>query len=103
MAYIALGIAALLLLLLLGRAFVNADPAVLARGLRWAAIAAAIVVLVLLIASEQLGSALAVAGGLLTMALKYHFRATAGPAPGRVSEVETALLRMTLDHDSGTM
>lgn len=108
MAYIALGIVGFLVLLLLGRAFVNADPAVLARGLRWTAIALAVLLLVFLIASEQLAPALAVTGGLLTVVLRgralwQHFRAAAGPTSGRVSEVETAMLRMTLDHDSGTM
>jgi hypothetical protein len=108
MAYLALGIVVLLALLLLGRAFVNADPAALARGLRWTAIALAIILLVVLIASEQLAPALAVAGGLLTVAVRgralwQHFRAAGGPTSGRVSEVETAMLRMTLDHDSGTM
>jgi hypothetical protein len=108
MAYLVLGIVALLVLLLLGRAFVNADPAALARGLRWTAIAFAILLLVFLIASEQLAPALAVAGGLLTVAVRgralwQHFRAAGGPTSGRVSEVETAMLRMTLDHDSGTM
>jgi hypothetical protein len=108
MAYLVLGTVALLVLLLLGRAFVNADPAALARGLRWTAIAFAILLLVFLIASEQLAPALAVAGGLLTVAVRgralwQHFRAAGGPTSGRVSEVETAMLRMTLDHDSGTM
>src|SRR5207302_10059314 len=45
MAYLALVIVGFLALVLLGRAFVNADPAVLARGLRWAAVAVTIVVL----------------------------------------------------------
>jgi hypothetical protein len=108
MAYIVLGIAGLLILLLLARAFVNADPAALARGLRWAGIAFAVLLLVALVASEQLGPALAITGGLLTVALRgralwRHFRTASGPSTGRVSEVETAMLRMTLDHDSGTM
>ncbi len=108
MAYLALGVVALLVLLLLGRAFVNADPAVLARGLRWLAIALTVLLLIGLIVSEQLAPALAIAGGLLTAALRgralwQHFRAAAGPTAGRISEVETAMLRMTLDHDSGTM
>lgn len=108
MAYLALGIVALLVFVLLGRAFVNADPAVLARGLRWTAVGLAVLVLVVLIASEQLAPALALTGGILTVALRgralwQHFRAASGPAPGRVSEVETDMLRMTLDHDSGVM
>jgi hypothetical protein len=108
MAYLALGIAFLLGLFVLGRAFVNADPAVLARGVRWGAIVLALLLLVFLIASEQLGSALALTGGLLTLALRgralwQHFRTASGPPPGQISEVETDTLRMTLDHDSGTM
>src|SRR5258708_18039214 len=108
MAYLALGIGFLLALFVLGRAFVNADPAVLARGVRWGAVVLAILLLVFLIASEQLGSALALTGGLLTAALRgralwQHFRSASGPPPGQISEVETDTLRMTLDHDSGTM
>jgi DnaJ-like protein len=108
MAYLALGIVGLLVLLLLGRAFVNADPAVLARGLRWLAVAVAILLVIGLIVSEQLAPALAVTGGVLTVALRgralwQHLRAYGGPASGRVSDVETDMLRMTLDHDTGTM
>jgi hypothetical protein len=108
MAFLALAIVGLLVLLLLGRAFVNADPAVLARGLRWLAIAVAVLIVIGLIVSEQLAPALAITGGVLTVALRgralwQHFRAAAGPRSGRVSDVETDTLRMTLDHDSGTM
>jgi hypothetical protein len=108
MAYIVLGIAGVLVLFLLARAFVNADPAALARGLRWVGAAFAVLLVVGLVASEQLGPALALVGGVLTIALRgralwRHFRTVGGPSAGRVSEVETAMLRMTLDHDSGTM
>jgi DnaJ domain len=108
MGFILLAIVVLLVLLLLGRAFVNADPAVLARGLRWLAIVVAVLLVIGLIASEQLAPALAITGGVLTVALRgralwQHFRAAAGPRTGRVSDVETDTLRMTLDHDSGTM
>jgi hypothetical protein len=108
MAYLALGIAVLLALFLLGRAFVNADPAVLARGVRWGAVVLGILLLVLLIATEQLGPALALTGGLVTAALRgrafwRYFRRASGPPHGETSEVETDTLRMTLDHDSGTM
>jgi hypothetical protein len=108
MAYIILGIAGILVLFLLARAFVNADPAALARGLRWAGGAFAILLVIGLVASEELGPALAIVGGVLTVALRgralwQHFRAFGGPSAGRVSEVETDMLRMTLDHDSGAM
>jgi len=108
MAYLALGVAVLLVLFLLGRAFVNADPAALARGVRWGAIVLGVLLLVLLVVTEQLGPALVLTGGFLTVALRgrafwQHFRRASGPPPGQTSEVETDTLRMTLDHDSGTM
>jgi hypothetical protein len=108
MAYIALvGIVVLVLFLLL-RWFVNANPAVLARGLGWALAIIAIVAIIVLYAIEALGPALALTGAFLTVALRGHalwnyFRRLSGPAVGNVSEVETDFLRMTLDHDSGTM
>jgi hypothetical protein len=110
MAYLAIGVIALLLVLLLGRAFVNANPASLARGARWGLGLAAVLVLVILLATEQLGPALALTGGLIGVILRgralwQHARFAGGPQQpgGRVSEVETATLRMTLDHDSGAM
>lgn len=108
MAYIAIGIVFLLLLLLLVRAFLAADPAKMARGLRWVIGGLAVIVIIVLFATEQLGPALALAGGLLGVVLRgralwHQFRATSGPQPGRVSEVETDTLRMTLDHDTGAM
>ncbi len=108
MPYIALGIFLLLIVLVLGRAFVAANPATLARGLRWGLGIAAALVIGLLFATEQIGPALALTGGLLGVVLRgralwQQFRAAAGPRPGRVSEVETDTIRMTLDHDTGAM
>jgi hypothetical protein len=108
MATIALvGIVVLVLFLLL-RWFVNANPAVLARSLGWALAIIAVVAIIVLYAIEALGPALALTGAFLTVALRGHalwqyFRRFAGPAVGNVSEVETDFIRMTLDHDSGTM
>jgi hypothetical protein len=108
MPYLVLGVFLLLLLFLLGRAFVAANPATLARSLRWGLGIAAALVIGVLFATEQLGPALALTGGLLGVVLRgralwRQFRATAGPRPGRVSEVETDTIRMTLDHDTGAM
>jgi hypothetical protein len=108
MPYIALGIFLLLIVLVLGRAFVAANPATLARGLRWGLGIGAALLIGVLFATEQLGPALALTGGLLGVVLRgralwQQFRATAGPRPGRVSEVETDTIRMTLDHDTGAM
>src|ERR1041385_4472335 len=109
MAYLMIGVVIVLLALLLARAFVNANPAALARGLKWGLGGVAVALLILLIATEQLRTALALAGTLLAVLLRaralpqsFGF-AFGGPQPGRVSEVETATLRMTLDHDSGAM
>ena len=108
MGYVVLSIAVLLVALLLGRAFVAANPTTLARGLRWGLGIAAAIVIVLLIVTEQLGVALALIAGVLGVALRghalwQHFRFAGGPQPGRRSEVETETLRMTLDHDTGAM
>ena len=81
--YIALGAGFILLVLLLGRAFVNANPATLARGVRWGLGVLAVLILVVLFATEQLGPALALSGGLLGVALRgralwQHFRVAGG-------------------------
>jgi hypothetical protein len=110
--YLGLGVLALLLGLWLLRAFVAADPRRLAQSARrlvW--VIGAIVLLLLfigLLASGQLGKALIDLGplGLVLMRLWAQWqrrKAVSGPPPGQTSEVETAYLRMTLDHDSGTM
>ncbi len=91
---------------------VNADPTRLGRILGWFAaglgVAGAGAVLIGLIASDRLGPALAVAGGLAPLVLRgrtlwrrYHDGAST--AGGKTSEVETELLRMRLDHDTGAM
>jgi hypothetical protein len=108
MAYLAFGLAALVLLALVGRSFLAANPATLARTLRWALIVLVGLALAFLLLTEEFGAALGLLGGILTVALRgralwNQFRTASGPAPGKVSEVETAYLRMTLDHDSGTM
>ncbi|HVA12946.1 MAG TPA: hypothetical protein VNF99_06835, partial [Stellaceae bacterium] len=108
MPYLIFGIALLGLLLLGARLLVTADAAKLGRFVGWFAagigVAGAGTLLVVLVASDRLGPALAVAGGLAPLVLRgrslwrrYHGGATA--AGGKVSEVETELLRMRLDHD----
>jgi hypothetical protein len=112
MPYLILGVILLGGLLLAARVVVNADPAKLSRILGWFAaglgVAGAGAVLIGLIASDRLGPALAVAGGLAPLVLRgrklwrrYHDGAST--AGGKTSEVETELLRMKLDHDTGAM
>jgi hypothetical protein len=108
MAYIALAGIIIVALFLLLRWFVNADPAVLARAFVWALAVIAIGVIAVLYATEALGAALALTGAFFAVVLRGHalwqyFRRFSAPAAGNVSEVETDFLRMTLDHDSGTM
>ena len=104
------GFAILCGFLLLGYLFVNADPAKLARGLKWGGLAGGIVAIVgLLVLTE--GMVLRWLIYLLPLApvlpvfrrLKSMFSGLTGPATGQTSEVDTPFLRMTLDHDTGHM
>ena len=80
-------------LLLLGYLFVNADPARLARTLKWAGIAvAALVMLALLVLSE--GRILVFLMPLVAILpllrrVRSMFRGFGGPSTGRSSDVET--------------
>jgi hypothetical protein len=100
------GVAVLCGLLLLVYLFVNADPAKLARTLKWTALGLSIVLFVFLLFSERF----VFLWLPLTLAFPYLRRLRPllsgffGTAPGsRSSEVVTPYLRMTLDHESGTM
>lgn len=106
------GILILFIVLLAGRAFVNADPQKLARFVRWfglgVAACGAAALLLLLILSERLGPALALLGFLAPVFLRgrslwRRWQGAAGPRPGTSSEIETDFLRMRLDHDTGAM
>jgi hypothetical protein len=92
-------------LLLLGYLFVNADPARLVRGLRWAGIGVAVLAVAALAISGRLTLLLMPIAALLSLlgrirSLVGGFRS---PSAGRTSTAASAYLRMTLDHDSGTL
>ncbi len=106
------GILILLVLVLAGSAFVNTDPKQLARFFRWFAVSLAALgagtILILLIASERLGPALALVGFLAPVFLRgksvwRRWQSATGPSAGSASEIETEYLRMRLDHDTGGM
>ncbi|MEE8622420.1 MAG: DnaJ domain-containing protein [Alphaproteobacteria bacterium] len=108
MPYLVLGLALLVGLLLLGRALAGADPALLARVVRWLIIALGSGALIYLFYSRQFQWASLVIFFLLPAlvrwrAMKRMARNWAGPSPGRKSRVETRFLSMTLDHDTGGM
>ena len=108
MLYLLGGFAILGGLLMLLYLFVNADPARLARNLKWTGITiagVAIVLLILLPPARELAALLlplAIATPLLARvrAILDRYRT---PAGGQTSTVATAFLRMTLDHDTGAM
>jgi hypothetical protein len=100
------GVAILVGLLLLVYLFVNADPAKLARGLRWTAIGVAGLLLVYLLLSERF--AFLWTPLILTIPywrrLRSMFTGFRGAgSSGASSDVETPYLRMRLDHDTGSM
>jgi hypothetical protein len=112
MPYLLLGIALLVLLLLAARSIVNADAQKLGRLAGWFVVGLgatlAAVLVIVLIASDRLFMALAIAGGVAPLVMRRrahwrrHYGSATGSASGR-SEVETALLRMRLDHQTGAM
>lgn len=111
--YLILGVVLLGLLLLTARVIVNTDAAQLGRRLGWVAagvgVTSAAAVLVLLLASDRFGPALALAGGLVPLIWRgrerwrRRFGAATGSGGGPRSEVSTAMLRMRLDHQTGAM
>jgi hypothetical protein len=101
------GVAILAGLLLLIYLFVNAEPAKLARGLKWTALGAGIVVFAFLLLSERfaylwlpLTFAFPYLRGYLRSALA-GFRGAGSSS--QASNVATPYLRMRLDHDTGAM
>jgi hypothetical protein len=108
MLYLIGGFAVLSGFLLLVYLFVNADPARLARGLKVTGIVIAVLAVVTLAISPASGrlSALLVPVAML-MPLLVRVRALLDryrtPAGGQASTVSTPFLRMTLDHDTGSM
>lgn len=72
MAFVILGLAALLGLYFLLRGFLAADPASLARGLRWGVMILAAILAVWLLLSGKLGPALGALGALLGAALRVN-------------------------------
>src|SRR5215469_8241815 len=108
MLYLLGGFAILGGVLMLLYLFVNADPARLARNLKWTGITiagVAIVLLILLPPARELAALLlplAMATPLLAR-LRSILDRYRTPAGGQTSTVATAFLRMTLDHDTGRM
>jgi hypothetical protein len=105
MLYLVGGFAILGGLLLLIYLFVNADPARLARGLKVTGIVVAVAAVATLTISGRLAALLVPVAMMMPLlvrvrALLDRYRT---PAGGQTSTVATPFLRMTLDHDTGSM
>src|SRR5262250_3404317 len=105
MLYLLGGFAVLSGFLLLVYLFVNADPARLARGLKVTAIIIAVIAAATLAVSGRLAGLLAPIAMLLPLLIRVRsiLDRYRPPSGGQSSTVATAFLRMTLDHDTGTM
>jgi DnaJ-like protein len=107
MLYLLGGVAILCGLLLLGYLYVNADPARLARTVKWAGISVAgLALLALLVLTEGRVLVLAAPLGMLLplwRRLRPMFAGMRGAAANSSSTVETPYIRMSLDHDTGSM
>jgi hypothetical protein len=105
MLYLFGGFAILCGLLLLGYLFVNTEPARLARGLKWTGIGIAGLAVVAIVVTGRLTLLwMLLALGLPALRrLRTMFAGFRGTSPGHSSTVETAFVRMALDHDTGTM
>ena len=101
------GLAILGGLLLLGYLFVNADPARLARVLKWTGITLGALALVALVVfhAARLAAILAPLAALAPILRRFHslWGGMRGPQTGGSSDIATEYLRMRLDHDTGAM
>jgi hypothetical protein len=105
MLFILGGFAILCGVLLLAYLFVNAEPKTLARALKWTGIGVGILALAALLISGRLAMLLAPIALALPLLgrLRSLLGGLRGPAAGRSSDIATAFLRMSLDHDTGAM
>lgn len=108
MPYLLLGLAALVLFLVLGRAFAKTNPTVLAKGIRKiGGILALIGALAFSLTGKfALAFPLAILGlGMLKKGVfaGIPFPGSTQKSPGQTSRVRTEFLVMTLDHDTGAM
>jgi hypothetical protein len=106
MAYIGLGLLALVLLFVLAKAFVAANPAQLAQGLRWAGVGIAVLGVGALTATGRIGLAsflLPVIVWLMRGCRPWARFGAARPRAGQASSIRTAFLELSLDHDTGAL
>jgi hypothetical protein len=105
MIYLLGGFAILSGLLMLVYLFVNADPARLARGLKVTGVVIAVLAVATLAISGRLAALLMPVAMLMPLLIRVRslLDRYRPPGAGQTSTVATAFLRMTLDHDTGSM
>jgi hypothetical protein len=106
--YLAIGLLILLGVLALLRLYTTAHPAKVATAIRRTAFCFAILGVALLILQVPLGSVFLAIAGLLPMLLRWgalwpRADGFAQKSKDGISQIETRYLRMTLDHDTGTL
>ena len=105
-AYVLLGLALLVVVVLLTRWFATANPSNLAKWLKWGFIAAGAAATIFLSVTGKAQLAflpLALTGLPWFLGRMAAGRRNPNPTAGGRSDIETPYLRMTLDHDSGEM
>jgi hypothetical protein len=105
MLYLLGGFAVLSGFLMLVYLFVNADPARLARGLKVTGVVIAILAVATLAISGRLAALLMPLAMLMPLLIRVRsvLDRYRPPSGGQTSTVATPFLRMTLDHDTGSM
>ena len=106
--YLLIGVGLLGTLWMVLRWATTVSPAVLARAVRYVAIGAGAIAVAYMLATGRGANALFLAIMLLPFLSRWkamwnRMRTGTQPASGQSSTVDTNLLRMTLDHDSGAM
>lgn len=103
--YLMLGVGLLLVLLMGARWFQAAQPRHVAAGLRWVAVAGGGAAALWLLATGRAVQFLYLLVPLAPFLKRWwdRGRATAQTPPGQTSDVDTAYLRMSLDHATGAM
>jgi len=101
-------VVALVGIALLVQWFIRTEPRKILESLRWAGLAVAVIVAVILIATRQFQLLyplvfLLVPWFLRARAFRNRMKTARGPTPGQRSEVRTRFVVMQLDHDSGEM
>ena len=108
MAYIVLGVLIVIGLAVLVRGLSGADPRIVRRIFKWTAIVIGVTVFAYLMIMGRIVTALWILGALLPImwrwrAIRNMTKNWRGPTPGQASDIETAYLRMRLDHDTGVL